>query len=64
MKEYTFDVKLWAVVRIQANNLAEAREKARDCECLAIGYDDGQMKITEACSEGSFDLIEIDGEAV
>lgn len=62
MPEYAFDVKLWCCVRIQAKTEKEAREKLRDCECVALNYDDGQMKITEGCSEGVYDLLEIDGE--
>lgn len=65
-KEYTFDVKLWAVARVTADSEQAARDKlANYADCLDIGLvsPDG-VKFTEASSEGSFDLIEIDGEAI
>lgn len=65
-KEYAFDVKLWAMARVTATSEQDARDKlANYADCLDIGFvsPDG-VKFTEASSEGSFDLIEIDGEAV
>ena len=68
-KEYAFDVKLWAVCRVQAASEEEAREKLKNVvDCLDIGIDGFNgghgVKITEASTEGELDLIEIDGEAV
>lgn len=66
MKEYTFDVKLWATVQVKAESEKEARQKlANYADCLDIGIEtpDG-VKFTNASSEGEFDLLEIDGEDV
>jgi hypothetical protein len=65
MTEYAFDVKLWAVARVTADNVKEAREKLRnvaDCMDMRLVTPDG-VRFTEASSEGAYDLIEIDGEA-
>jgi hypothetical protein len=65
MTEYAFDVKLWAVARVTATNEKEARDKlANVANAMDIGYDVDGVKFTEASSEGDFDLLEIDGEAV
>ena len=64
-REYAFDIKLWAVARVTADTLAEARSKlAEIVDCIDIGFDNGGVKLTEASAEGDPDLIEIDGEAV
>lgn len=65
MNEYAFDVKLWAVARVKAATVEEARAKLRNyAECLDIGMvtPDG-VTFTEASSEGEYDLFEINGEA-
>jgi len=65
MPEYAFDVKLWTVARVTAENEKEARKKlAEVADCIDVGFDKDGVKLTEASSEGEFDLIEIDGEAV
>lgn len=66
MTEYAFDVKLWAVARVEAATVAEARAKlANYADCLDIGMvtPDG-VKFTEASSEGEFDLFEVDGKDI
>jgi len=72
--EYAFDVKLWTTVRVKASTEKRAREILHDfADCLDIGtVADSQnredmspgeeIRFTEASSEGSYDLIEIDGE--
>mgnify|MGYP001158833262 CR=1 FL=1 len=65
MKEYAFDVKLFAVARVMANSEAEAIEKLHNVvDCIDIGYDANDVRLTEASTEGDPDLVEIDGEAV
>jgi hypothetical protein len=65
MREYAFDMKLWAVARVKSTNKAEAIKKLKDVvDCIDIGFDKDGVKLTEASSEGEPDLIEIDGEAV
>ncbi len=64
MTEFAFDVKLWAVARVTANSLEEAKAKlANVADCMDIGFDKNGVKFTEASAEGDADLIEIDGEA-
>jgi hypothetical protein len=64
-QEFAFDVKLWAVARVKAGSQAEARKKLTDVvDCIDIGFDQNGVKLTEASAEGSYDLIETDGEAV
>lgn len=72
--EYAFDVKLWAVARIRAKDEGRARQIAKEfMECLDIGLhadsknredldDNEEVRLTEASSEGGFDLFEIDGQ--
>jgi len=65
MTEYAFDVKLWALARVQADNEGDAQCKlAEVVNCLDIPYDIDGVLLTEASSEGRFDLVEVDGEAV
>ena len=64
MTQYAFDVKLWAVARVTANNEKEARLKLSEIvDCIDIGFDVDGVKLTEASAEGEYDLFEIDGEA-
>lgn len=63
-KEYLFDVKLFATVRINATDERAARAKlARlfDCAAVNAGEMDGQPVIFDASLDGS-DLVEVDGE--
>ena len=64
-REFAFDVKLWAVARVQATSEAEARKKLHEvADCMNIAYSENGVLFTEASSEGEYDLIEIDGEAI
>jgi hypothetical protein len=68
MKEFAFDVKLWACVRVQAADEAEARAKmANQIEGgLIINHEFDGLRIEQLTPEGlaNDELIEIDGEAV
>ena len=69
MAEYAFDIKLWTVCRVEADNEKQAREKMLNyMQCLDIGFDHDGIKVTEASIEDDSgevsELIEIDGEAV
>lgn len=67
MKEFAFDVTLYAALRVTALNEAGARKKLADhldATDAALGaWSDGQPILAEV-SLGSVDLFEIDGEAV
>lgn len=66
MKTFTFDVCLFATVRVDAESREEAENKLSNYTgCLDIGMTtpDG-VRFTEASADGSPELIEIDGEAV
>ena len=64
MPEYTFDIKLWAVARVEAATEAEARANLADIvDCLDLNREINGVTLTEASAEGDYDLIEIDGEA-
>lgn len=66
MTEYAFDVKLWAVARVEADSEEQAQKKLMNyADCLDIGFEspDG-VTFTEASAEGDGDLIEIDGDSV
>ena len=72
--EYAFDVKMWAVVRVKAENQKRAEEIVRefaDCMDISLWADarnhDGlngeeEIRFTEASAEGEPDLLEMDGE--
>jgi len=62
MKEYAFDIKLFAVVRVEADSLADARRRVQDLQAIEIGYDADGVHITEGSTDGEPDLFEIDGE--
>ncbi len=69
MTEFAFDVKLWAVCRVQAKTEEEARAKMLDfVTCLDLGFDRDGVKFTEASLEDESgrdsELIEINGEAI
>ncbi|WP_315768522.1 MULTISPECIES: hypothetical protein [unclassified Bradyrhizobium] len=74
MKEYAFDVKLWAVCRVKAEDEKQAREAMKIAlDCVDVGFKFGpdidgcEVSLTEASIEDegdSSELIEIDGEAV
>jgi hypothetical protein len=69
--EYAFDIKMFAVVRVQADNEEKARsalERALDCADLMVRLSDvdGDMLLTEASmhldDELGPSLFEIDGQ--
>lgn len=66
--EYTFDVKLLAVVRVKATSEENAREMVHDAFEAADAnfgsWPNGKPILAEACSEGAADLIEINGDAI
>ena len=68
-REYAFDVRLWATIRVQAKTEAEARDLIKRhmhcADCNGGAWPDGSPILFEASPEdGEPDLIEIDGEAV
>ena len=66
MPEFAFDLTLYAVARVKADNEAEARLKMSDIiDCIDIGFDVGNVKLTEASQAQDKEplLFEIDGEA-
>lgn len=65
--EYLFDVKLFASIRITAENETEARKQLQallDCADVAVSDpDDNDQTLTFECSQdGEADLMQIDGE--
>lgn len=69
MKEYLFDVKFFASIRVDAKSEEEAREILRDCLICAdanLGeWPNGDPICVQLhMDEGAQPLIEIDGEAV
>lgn len=66
--EYTFDVKLFATLRVKAESEAEARAILRHvmhCADANFGaWGDGSPILGEANMVGCPDLVEIDGEAI
>lgn len=66
-REYAFDAKLWAVVRVTAKSEAAARRKMLQAlDCFSVDYDANGVVVTEASIEDesgeTSELIEIDGE--
>ena len=69
MPEYAFDIKLWAVCRVEAESESAARKLMLDhVQCLDISYDRDGVKLTEASIEDdsgkASELFEVDGEAI
>jgi hypothetical protein len=67
IKEYAFDVKLWATARVKATSEKDAREKMRyELEGITVGYASDDITLGEASIESpdEDELIEIDGVAV
>lgn len=66
MKNYLFDVKLCAAIRINANSEAEARATIADvldaASCNAGAWPNGDPILFEASIDGVPSLVEIDGE--
>lgn len=68
LKEYTFDVKMFATLRVKANSEDEARRillAEVDCaDCNGGMWPDGSPILFEASvDDDSPELIEVDGEA-
>lgn len=68
MTEYTFDIKLFATVRVKANSEEEARclaaEYLDSADCNFGAGPDGAPILAEASMDGEPELIEVEGEAV
>ncbi|MGV1944855.1 MULTISPECIES: hypothetical protein [unclassified Agrobacterium] len=70
MKEYLFDVKLFAAIRVKAENEAQARQMlnaAFDCaDCNAGAWPNGDPITFEASQDEpeNDELVEVDGVAV
>ena len=70
MHEYAFDVKLFAVIRVQATSTEDAKKTAQQAiDCVDLSkcvLNNTATKITEATlstdDEERFDPFEIDGE--
>lgn len=68
MREFAFDIKLLATVRLKAASESEARAIVQDClsycEPNLGAWPDGSPILCGAGLDGALDLIEIDGESV
>lgn len=67
MPEYLFDVKLFASIRVTADDEAAARklidDSLGDAESANLGsWPDGSPIVAEFSVDGEHDLVEIDGE--
>lgn len=66
--EYKFDIKMFAVVTVEASSEAEAKllvEESLSCADANFGaWPNGDPILGEASIEGDPDLLEINGEAV
>lgn len=66
MREFAFDVKLFASLRVKAESEAQARallREALDCADANFGaWPDGSPILAEASMDGEPDLFEIDEE--
>lgn len=64
MATFTFDVKLFATVSVDADSEETARKMvAESTDCVAL-YKWDDTTLGEASMDGEPDLIEIDGEPV
>lgn len=61
MQVFTFDIKLTAVVRIEADSLTEAVEELRTMDCVGLQYKRGDVELTET-SLHTGNLFEAAGE--
>lgn len=68
MKEFLFDIKLFASLRVKAADEASARrmlKTALDCATINCGsWPNGEPIVGEASEDGEADLMEVDGEDV
>jgi hypothetical protein len=66
-KEYAFDVKMFSVVRVKAEDEEAARMlldeylQAVDINVHIFVGDEDRIHITEASMDGEADLVEVDG---
>jgi hypothetical protein len=64
MKRYTFDVKLFAALSIEAESEAEARATVKDlldcASCNAGAWPNGDPILFEASVDGDLDLVEVE----
>jgi hypothetical protein len=64
-KEYAFDVKFFAAIRVKAATEKEARRMVREhidaATCNAGAWPDGSPILFEASVDGELDLYEVDG---
>lgn len=66
-REYAFDAKLFAALRVKARSEREARQLLRDaieCATANLGVVNGEPLVCEVTLDGELDLYEIDGESV
>lgn len=67
-KEYLFDAKLFATLRIKAASRKEAEATLRDilngASCNAGQYPNGAPVLFETSIDGELDLLEVDGEYI
>lgn len=68
MREYAFDVKLFAAIRVKADSETAARKLIQDhidATTANLGaWPNGDPIICEVSTDGVHDLYEIDGESV
>ena len=65
MKEYAFDIRLWAIARVMAESEAEAQEKLAEANCSSLSLKHDGVSLAEMSVElGSFELFEVDGKPV
>ena len=68
MREFTFDVKIFATVRVKAGTETEARAMLQDgldgADTNFGAWPDGSPILGECGMDGEADLVEVDGEYV
>ena len=68
MREFAFDVQLYACIRVPAGTEAEARTLLQQTVHLGLAnfgaWPDGEPIMAEVAVDDELSLIEIDGEAV
>lgn len=68
MKEFMFDVKMFASIRVKAEDEKQARAMLRaevdGAEANLGSWPDGSPMLCQICVDDDIDLIEVDGETV
>ena len=68
MKEFMFDVKLWTSLRVSADTPTDARKILRSAingAQVNFGvWPDGSPIIAEVSTEGTLDIVEVNGDAI